>query len=65
VLLHRDFHPGNVLWQRGRVSCVVDGQAASPAMADVAHCRVNLLTLGSGAPERFTSMWERAAGASR
>jgi len=24
VLLHRDFHPGNVLWRYGRVSGVVD-----------------------------------------
>src|SRR6266851_2616655 len=41
VLVHRDFHPGNVLWRRGRVSGVVDWQAActGPAVADVAHCR--------------------------
>ena len=46
VPLHGDFHPGNVLWRRGRVSGVVDWQAAStgPVAADVAHCRVNLLT---------------------
>jgi hypothetical protein len=45
---------------------VVDWQAAciGPAVADVAHCRVNLLTFGSGAAERFTRVWERAAGAS-
>jgi Ser/Thr protein kinase RdoA (MazF antagonist) len=24
VLLHRDFHPGNVLWRRGAVFRVVD-----------------------------------------
>lgn len=28
VLVHRDFHPGNVLWQRGVVTGVVDWQAA-------------------------------------
>jgi aminoglycoside phosphotransferase (APT) family kinase protein len=65
VLLHRDFHPGNVLWRRGQVSGVVDWQAAcaGPAAADVAHCRVNLLTLGPGVAERFTGLWEQAAGA--
>jgi aminoglycoside phosphotransferase (APT) family kinase protein len=65
VLLHRDFHPGNVLWRRGQVSGVVDwlGACAGPAAADVAHCRVNLLTLGAEAAERFTAHWERAAGA--
>jgi aminoglycoside phosphotransferase (APT) family kinase protein len=65
VLLHRDFHPGNVLWRRGRVSGVVDwlGACAGPAAADVAHCRVNLLTMGPEVTERFTRRWERVAGA--
>ena len=33
VLLHRDFHPGNVLWRYGRVSGVVDwlGACSGPA----------------------------------
>jgi hypothetical protein len=64
VLLHRDFHPGNVLWHYGRVSGVVDwlGACSGPATADVAHCRVNLLTMGTEATERFTRMWESAAG---
>jgi aminoglycoside phosphotransferase (APT) family kinase protein len=66
VPLHGDFHPGNVLWWRGRVSGVVDWQAAStgPAAADVAHCRVNLLTFGPAVAERFTRLWEHAAGTS-
>ncbi len=64
MLLHRDFHPGNVLWRYGRVSGVVDwlGACAGPAAADVAHCRVNLLTMGAEAAERFTVSWERVAG---
>jgi aminoglycoside phosphotransferase (APT) family kinase protein len=64
VLVHRDFHPGNVLWRRGAVSGVVDWQAActGPAAADVAHCRVNLLTIGTDAAERFTVSWQHAAG---
>jgi aminoglycoside phosphotransferase (APT) family kinase protein len=63
VLLHRDFHPGNVLWRYGRVSGVVDwlGACSGPAAADVAHCRLNLLTMGIEVTERFTGIWERAA----
>ena len=65
VLVHRDFHPGNVLWRRGAVSGVVDWQGActGPAAADVAHCRVNLLGFGAGAAQRFTAAWQQAAGA--
>ena len=64
VLLHRDFHPGNVLWRRGVATGVVDWQAActGPAVADVAYCRVNLLTFGSSAAQRFTAWWQSAAG---
>ena len=64
VLLHRDFHPGNVLWRRGAVCGVVDwvGACTGPAVADVAHCRVNLLTAGADAAGRFTAMWQSAAG---
>ena len=50
VLLHRDFHPGNVLWDDGRVRGVVDWTYAchGPAAADVAHCRLNLHLLFGG-----------------
>ena len=43
-LCHRDYHPGNVLWSRGRVSGVVDWTHAchgAPAAA-VAHCKSNV-----------------------
>jgi aminoglycoside phosphotransferase (APT) family kinase protein len=65
VLLHRDFHPGNVLWRYGGVSGVVDwlGACAGPASADVAHCRLNLLSMGMEVAERFTARWEREASA--
>jgi hypothetical protein len=48
------------------VSGVVDWQAAStgPPAADVAHCRVNLLTFGPAVADRFTRLWEHAAGTS-
>jgi aminoglycoside phosphotransferase (APT) family kinase protein len=47
MLCHRDFHPGNVLWRRGRISGVVDWTHAcrGPAAIDVARCRVNLTVL--------------------
>jgi aminoglycoside phosphotransferase (APT) family kinase protein len=47
VLIHRDFHPDNVLWTDGRISGVVDWANAcvGPAAMDVAHFRVNLATL--------------------
>jgi aminoglycoside phosphotransferase (APT) family kinase protein len=65
VLIQRDFHPGNVLWRYGKVSGVVDWQAASigPAALDVAHCRANLLGYGREVAERFTALWERVSGA--
>jgi aminoglycoside phosphotransferase (APT) family kinase protein len=64
VFIHRDYHPGNVLWRRGAVSGVVDWQAASlgPAVADVGHCRVNLLRFGPASVARFTRLWEEVAG---
>jgi aminoglycoside phosphotransferase (APT) family kinase protein len=64
VFIQRDFHPGNVLWDRGAVSGVVDWQAActGPAVADVAHCRSNLFRYGLGAADRFTEMWESHSG---
>src|SRR5262249_5560217 len=42
--IHRDFHPGNVLWTRGRVAGVVDWVNAcrGPWGCDIAHCRSNL-----------------------
>jgi aminoglycoside phosphotransferase (APT) family kinase protein len=65
VLIHRDFHPGNVLWARGRVSGVVDWQAAcvGPRAADVWHCRGNLLgRFGLQVADRFVALWEEVSG---
>ena len=44
-LVHRDFHAGNVLWWRGRLSGVVDWTQASrgPQPVDLAHMRANLV----------------------
>ncbi len=64
VFIQRDFHPGNVLWLRGRVSGVVDWPSASigPAAIDVGHCRSNLLRFSRQVAERFTRFWEQASG---
>jgi aminoglycoside phosphotransferase (APT) family kinase protein len=56
VFVHRDFHPGNVLWRRGRCSGVVDWANAcvGPAGCDLGRCRGNLLGLaGREAADRF------------
>ena len=64
VFIHRDFHPGNVLWTRRTVSGVVDWQDASigPPSVDVGHCRWNLLRYGQEVADRFTTLWERETG---
>jgi aminoglycoside phosphotransferase (APT) family kinase protein len=57
--IHRDFHPGNVLWADGAVSGVVDWPNASRGSpcADVGHCRLNLAwELGQAAADRFLAL---------
>lgn len=64
--IHRDFHPGNVLWWRGRVKGVVDwtNASAGPLAADVAHCRSNLAIMhGVEAARRFRETHEALTGA--
>ncbi|TDC14729.1 aminoglycoside phosphotransferase family protein [Kribbella albertanoniae] len=63
--LHRDFQPGNVLFDGGRISGVVDwaGTAWGPAELDVSHCSTNLALLHG--PEwglRFAEAYEQAGG---
>ena len=64
TFIHRDFYPGNVLWQRKTVSGLVDWEAASvgPRSMDVAHCRINLLYEGLETAELFTRVWAHATG---
>jgi aminoglycoside phosphotransferase (APT) family kinase protein len=44
VFIHRDYHPGNLLWTGDAVSGVVDWVNASLGSpeADVGHCRINV-----------------------
>jgi aminoglycoside phosphotransferase (APT) family kinase protein len=62
--IHRDFHPGNVLWHRRRLTGVVDWQAASigPRSVDIGHCRTNLIFDDPALVEVFTAEWERRSG---
>lgn len=65
VFLHRDFHPGNVLWEGGEVSGIVDwvSSCAGPAEEDVAHCRMNLaMHHGQATADRFLQIWLQATG---
>jgi aminoglycoside phosphotransferase (APT) family kinase protein len=66
VFLHRDYHPGNVLWRHGLVAGVVDWVNAShgPADADLGHCRVNLaMTYDVAAADRFLAAHRALTGA--
>jgi aminoglycoside phosphotransferase (APT) family kinase protein len=66
ALTHRDFHPGNVLWARGRATGIVDWANAcrGPWGCDVAHCRWNLMELsGVEAADRFLASYEAVSGA--
>ncbi|MFC6881734.1 MULTISPECIES: phosphotransferase family protein [Actinomadura] len=70
--LHRDFQPGNVLFDvpparsaDARITGIVDWAATSwgPADLDVAHCSTNLALLhGPGWGLRFTEAYEEAGG---
>jgi aminoglycoside phosphotransferase (APT) family kinase protein len=65
VFLHRDFHPGNVLFRDGRLTGVVDWVETSwgPADLDVAHCATNLAMLyGADAGLAFTDQYQAAGG---
>lgn len=55
-LIHRDYHPANVLWSRGRITGIVDWVNAcrGPAGVDIGHCRRNLALLhGVEVADRF------------
>lgn len=62
-LIHRDYHPVNVLWKGERISGIVDwiNACMGPIGVDVAHCRLNLaLMYGMGAADRFLRAYIRA-----
>ena len=64
AFLHRDFHVGNVLWEDGEVSGVVDWVETSwgPRALDVAHCTTYLAMLrGQEAAARFAAAYRGLA----
>lgn len=65
TFVHRDLHPGNLLWARGRLSGIVDWANAcrGPRGCDVAHCRANLRELaGEAAADQFGAAYEAVTG---
>lgn len=65
VFINRDYHPGNVLFRRGKVTGVVDWQSAAigPPSVDVSHCRGNLIgRFGLEVADRFTKVWQDVSG---
>jgi hypothetical protein len=65
VFIHRDYHPGNILWGRRRVTGIVDWASASRGAgeADVGHCRLNLVSaFDLDAADRFLGMWQSLSG---
>ncbi len=64
-LVHRDYHPGNVLWRDGAVTGLVDWACTSIGSpdADVGHCRMNLAgSLGLAAADRFLAAHRTLTG---
>jgi len=64
---HCDFHPGNVLFENGAVSGVVDWSAAraAPLLSDVGRCRAALAVWpGGDASDRFLSAYRSQSGTS-
>ncbi len=62
AFIHRDYHPGNVLWSRADPPGVVDWQSAcvGPPSVDIAHCRANFLLYAPELADRCTVAAERA-----
>jgi aminoglycoside phosphotransferase (APT) family kinase protein len=63
--IHRDYHPGNVLWRAGAVSGIVDWPNASVGSpdADAGHCRMNLAgAIGPHAADRFLARYLAISG---
>ncbi len=65
MFIHRDYHPENSLWSRGRLTGIVDWTQASIGApeVDVGHMRWNLVaTYGQAPAERFLDLYESVVG---
>jgi aminoglycoside phosphotransferase (APT) family kinase protein len=62
-LIHHDYHIGNVLFEQGKLSGIVDWSAAAfgSAAFDVGYCRMDLaMTFGRDAADDFLQSYEDA-----
>ena len=65
VFTHGDFHPGNVLWNRGRISGVVDWSHArlDAPWCELAYCRAEVcLLLGPDVADRLADAYSDIVG---
>jgi len=65
TLIHRDYHPQNTLWSRGRLTGVVDWTQASwgPPGLDLGHMRWNLVVdHGQQVADRFLDCYRATTG---
>jgi aminoglycoside phosphotransferase (APT) family kinase protein len=65
TLIHDDYHPGNVLWSRGRVSAIVDWTVPGigQAVADVCYLRLDTsLVRGLEAGDEVLAVYEATMG---
>jgi aminoglycoside phosphotransferase (APT) family kinase protein len=66
TLIHDDFHPGNVLWSRGRLMSVVDwtGAGVGDPASDACYLRLDVsLVSGLDAGDEVLAAYEAAVGA--
>jgi aminoglycoside phosphotransferase (APT) family kinase protein len=65
ALIHDDFHPGNVLWRRGRLTSIVDwtGAGVGEPASDVCYLRLDVsLVSGLEAGDEVLAAHEAAVG---
>ena len=65
TFIHRDYHPGNILWDGMRVTGIVDWATAAwgPPGIDLARMRQNLaIHLGKAVADRFVAAYGSAGG---
>jgi aminoglycoside phosphotransferase (APT) family kinase protein len=64
-LVHIDYWSGNILWNKGAVSAVVDWEEAAQGdpCIDVAYCRMDMTLCGMGeAADKFLAIYEKEMG---
>jgi aminoglycoside phosphotransferase (APT) family kinase protein len=65
ALVHIDYWPGNVLWDQGQITAIVDWEEAAygdPAI-DVAYCRMEMFLSGMGhVADEFLDTYETEVG---